>query len=183
MVNREGHGGCEPGQAIAVCSARAWRIEEEQSTVVTESVADVGGLVRVGTCPRGTAYRAVGIGEYQRFAVGAELEVNVQFTRDGAGWFAGGKEHEVGAASDGGIGEGMDIVASGKCPAVQIDRGSRGVVQLDPVGELASVVGESGTIGRHELVDDDRRRLRLRRRRNGQHDGGQQAQGHQDRNK
>jgi hypothetical protein len=72
--------------------------------------------------------------------------------------FAGGKDHESPAAREDNSGEaplaGNQRIV-GEAPVLEIERQGAGVLDLDPVGELAIDIGEFGDVVCHEFADDD----------------------------
>ena len=124
--------------------------------VVGQSVGLVGDqageLGRVLEPDRGP----VGLDQREVLAAGAQLEVRVQL-RTGDGAVLVRAEHQqVRVVGDdlGGerpLGEVRGIVC--QVPAVQVDRRARGVLELDPVAELAVFVRQRGGVAGDELVD------------------------------
>ena len=125
------------------------------AAVGVAAVRDVGRLLaerdRVDDRPRGGE-------EADLFAAAGELEVGVQGRRGGV-LVVGPDEQEGAGCERRPVGDAplhrlVDVV--GQKRTAEVDRLSRGVVQLDPVAELAEVrVGERGLVGGQQLVDHD----------------------------
>ena len=121
-----------------------------------EAVGEVGDLGREDGSEFG-GFGAVWFDEGEVFAGGVEAEVGVELAAGGAAVFVGGPDDEVVAGVEGDGGEGPaggegGVVGEG--PAFEIDWGGGGIVDFDPVAEIAVLVGSDRVVVGHEFGDD-----------------------------
>ena len=110
-----------------------------------------GVLVRDG--------RAVGPNQGEVLAVVVELEVRVQRRGRNDAVLLRREDHEIAVRRERVVWKPplrQRVVVIGQIPAVEVDRGDRRVVDLDPIGVIPVVVGQAGLVDRQELGDQKR---------------------------
>ena len=113
------------------------------------------GQVVVGN---GIDHLAQHVAQEHRFALGAQTEVRVQVAGGIGTVFAGGEHDQIFARLHRrALGEAplhAIVRIVGQRVVRQIDHAAGAVIQLDPVGVVAVLIGDAGEIGGHDFVDD-----------------------------